>query len=263
MRVGQHVFADGHHADEREHELAVGQRVLRAVAQDDSRQQVGAVGRRLHALGAAILRAVRRPRRRSRGRRRSSSRCARRTPASANGASSACSSSAARGTTWLRRCASACAISFAHARSTQRPDAFTHDRPPLSATEARDDLEVVLPVVDAILADDHLAVAGAVHLDARVALATPCGRRVAEEHAAARTAQHLAAAGVVRRVEAERRFRARRPAPAPTRCGRASTARQLPGLRTSGVFMPMAGAHSECTPGELFGSTTPSECPRG
>ena len=38
---------------------------------------------------------------------------------------------------------------------------------------------------------------------------------------------------------------------------------ELPGFSTSGVFMPMAGTQSEWTPGELFGSTTPSEWPRG
>ena len=37
----------------------------------------------------------------------------------------------------------------------------------------------------------------------------------------------------------------------------------LPGFITTGIFSTVAGAHSECTPGELFGSTTPSEWPRG
>jgi hypothetical protein len=36
-----------------------------------------------------------------------------------------------------------------------------------------------------------------------------------------------------------------------------------PGFSTSGVFSAKAGAHSECTPGELLGSTTPSDSPRG
>ena len=37
----------------------------------------------------------------------------------------------------------------------------------------------------------------------------------------------------------------------------------LPGLRTSGIFKATAGTHSECTPGELLGSTTPSASARG
>ena len=37
----------------------------------------------------------------------------------------------------------------------------------------------------------------------------------------------------------------------------------LPGFSTSGVFMAKAGIQSECTPGELLGSTTPSDSARG
>ena len=37
----------------------------------------------------------------------------------------------------------------------------------------------------------------------------------------------------------------------------------LPGLSTSGIFSTGVGAHSECTPGELLGSTTPSASVRG
>ena len=37
----------------------------------------------------------------------------------------------------------------------------------------------------------------------------------------------------------------------------------LPGLSTSAVFNAIAGTHSECTPGELLGRTTPSVCARG
>ena len=37
----------------------------------------------------------------------------------------------------------------------------------------------------------------------------------------------------------------------------------LPGFSTSGVFSAMAGTQSECTPGELLGRTTPSDCVRG
>ena len=36
----------------------------------------------------------------------------------------------------------------------------------------------------------------------------------------------------------------------------------LPGLSTSGILSTVAGAHSECTPGELLGSTTPMASPR-
>ena len=36
----------------------------------------------------------------------------------------------------------------------------------------------------------------------------------------------------------------------------------LPGFSTSGVFSAIAGIHSECTPGELLGSTTPSVAAR-
>ena len=37
----------------------------------------------------------------------------------------------------------------------------------------------------------------------------------------------------------------------------------LPGFRTSGIFSAIAGTQSECTPGELLGSTTPSASVRG
>ena len=36
----------------------------------------------------------------------------------------------------------------------------------------------------------------------------------------------------------------------------------LPGFRINGVLRAMEGAHSECTPGELLGRTTPSDDPR-
>ena len=87
------------------------------------------------------------------------------TPASANGASSACSSSAARGTTWRQALRQRVGDGFGMAGDPEaggihaRAAAVVGDR-------RRDDLDVVLPVVDAVLADDHLAVAGAVHLDA-------------------------------------------------------------------------------------------------
>ena len=37
----------------------------------------------------------------------------------------------------------------------------------------------------------------------------------------------------------------------------------LPGFSTSGIFSAIAGTHSEWTPGELLGSTTPSASARG
>ena len=37
----------------------------------------------------------------------------------------------------------------------------------------------------------------------------------------------------------------------------------LPGFSTSGILSTVVGAHSEWTPGELLGSTTPIESPRG
>ena len=36
-----------------------------------------------------------------------------------------------------------------------------------------------------------------------------------------------------------------------------------PGRSTSGVFIAMAGIHKPCTPGELLGSTTPSDLALG
>src|SRR5687767_5301004 len=37
----------------------------------------------------------------------------------------------------------------------------------------------------------------------------------------------------------------------------------LPGFKTSGMRSANDGIQSECTPGELFGSTAPNDCVRG
>ena len=119
-----------------------------------------------------------------------------------------------------------------------------------------------VPLVTAIAADQDLAVAGAVQLDARIAFVGAHRRDVAEEHAAAGPPHDLARARVIRRVEAERRGRHAGLMNAwIMRYGVHGSA--LPGLSTSGIFSGIAGTHSECTPGELLGSTTPSALVRG
>src|SRR5690606_309585 len=78
-------------------------------------------------------------------------------------------------------------------------------RPPAVLDDRRDDqIEVVTPVRDAVGADEQLAVAGPVQLDARIARHRADGTDVAEEHAAAGRAHDLAGAGVTARIETER-----------------------------------------------------------
>ena len=76
-------------------------------------------------------------------------------------------------------------------------------------------------------------------------------------------AQDLAAAGVIGRIVAERLGRAARPRASAWIMRYGVQGSALPGLSTSGIFSTIAGTHSEWTPGELLGSTTPSESPRG
>ena len=96
------------------------------------------------------------------------------------------------------RAASASAISRPCA-GVHTPDALTHDRPPLSAIDVGDQVERVAPARRAIRAEQHLAVARAVQLDARIAGKRADGGDVAEEHAAAALPDDLAGAGVVAR----------------------------------------------------------------
>ena len=122
------------HADEREHELAVGQRML-AIGEQHGRQQVG---RALHLRDAARCRGPRRCTSSAPGcsrSRRSAPRRARPPPDRRTARVRAASSSAARGAIAASFVASASAISRP-VPGTQTPDALTHERPPLSATDA-------------------------------------------------------------------------------------------------------------------------------
>ena len=79
-----------------------------------------------------------------------------------------------------------------------------HERPPLAAMEPTMRSRYFSKSSPALLAEDDLAVAGAVQLDAGVVLAHFGGGGVAEEHRAVDVAEELARAAVVGRVEAER-----------------------------------------------------------
>ena len=123
-------------------------------------------------------------------------------------------------------------------------------------------VEIFLPLVDAVLTDHDLAVAGAVDLDARITLPKLGGRDVAENHSATALPQDLSAARVIGGIVAER---LRRGTGLNQRLDDAVRVQgsALPGFSTNGVFMAKAGIHRECTPGELLGSTTPSDSALG
>ena len=118
-------------------------------------------------------------------------------------------------------------------------------------------VEVLLPVVGDVGTDHDLAVAGPVHLDARVGFPafastrrrrTPCRGRTS---AGSRCRRHD-------RSGSSRRRSAGTPALIQEWMMRSGVhGSALPGLRTSGIFSTVAGAQSECTPGELLGSTMP------
>ena len=108
-------------------------------------------------------------------------------------------------------------------------------------------------------AEQHLAVAGPVQLDARVAASrrrrrprrrTPCRARSAAGSRRAPAWSAGSSERLGRRAAARNAWM--------MRYGVQGSA--LPGFSTSAVFSAIAGTHSECTPGELLGSTTPSVC---
>jgi len=75
--------------------------------------------------------------------------------------------------------------------------------PPVLDDRGHHHVDVPLPVGARVRSQHDLAVAGAMHLDARVVQVGLRGRHVAEHHAAPAAAQDLAGAGVVGGVEAE------------------------------------------------------------
>ena len=128
--VRRHV----HDGRERKQELAIGERMRRRRAVDDRRQQIRAAvafdETRARRDGAPLTSSA--P-----GSRRPASICSlirAATRRSTNGAISASGSSAARGTIAASRAASASAISRP-CDGVQTPEAFTHERPPFSATD--------------------------------------------------------------------------------------------------------------------------------
>src|SRR5690349_15687169 len=64
-------------------------------------------------------------------------------------------------------------------------------------------VEILLPVVDAVFADDDLAVAGAVYLNARIVFPHAGGGRIAEQQRTTAASQNLSGAGMVGRVKTE------------------------------------------------------------
>ena len=189
-------------AREREQELAVGERVLGRVAPHDRRQQVGGrcrASRRARCRAGARSR-PRLPAPRGRGRswRRSAPRPSRRRRARSGppGRPRRAARSPRAAPRAPRRSRARCAV-------TQTPEALMQERPPFSTID--DAITSTWRCQSALASgpSTHLAVAGAVHLHARVGLPRAGRGHVAEDHAAPAAAQDLAGAGVVGGVEAE------------------------------------------------------------
>ena len=87
----------------------------------------------------------------------------------------------------------------------RHPHARRVDARPAGVFRNRSDhhVQVFLPIVNRVLADDDLAIAGAMHFDTGIALPKLRGAGVAEHHAALALAQNLAAAGVIGGIVAE------------------------------------------------------------
>ncbi len=120
------------------------------------------------------------------------------TRGSANGASIARSSSAGRGTICASFAASASATASACWAGTHTPGRVDAGPAAVVGNRRGDQVDVAATSrAMRSLADQDLAVARAVQLDARVALVGADGGDVAEEHAAAGAAQDLAGAGMI------------------------------------------------------------------
>ena len=181
-RIGDLVLRAFDDGREGEQELLVRQRML-AVAADDRRQQPGDAGPSSRAAACRGSSPSGRPRRRPAARRRSSRSCARPSRGWRRRRSARSGSSAGSACTVASFFASASAIASAFF-GVQTPDALMHDRPPLAAMRAGDQVEVLLQFVGGVVAENHLAVARPVQLDARVVCPGLGGRCVAEEHRA-------------------------------------------------------------------------------
>ena len=160
---------------------------------------------------------------------RSAPRCARPRPGRRTARAAACGSSSARGPTRGQPLAPAPRRSRAACAGAQTPDALTQERPPFSAIDATITSRYCSQSSAASGPEQHLAVAGAVHLDARVAVPRASSEPTSPNTMPRPQRRRISPrAGVVGRVVAERLGRRARLHEGLDRCGTASTARRCP-----------------------------------
>ncbi len=145
-------------------------------------------------------------------------------------------------------------------RVPRRVDARTIDAAAAAvAVDAFDhQVEILAPVVDALVAKQNLAEARAVDLHAGLPVYCCDGLRPAEDHAPATGRQHRPADSAPRRDRSEIAS-VGMPASiiaANMRYGVHGSCD--PGLSTSPICSGITGSHSVCTPGEFDGNTAPS-----
>ena len=131
-------------------------------------------------------------------------------PGTVKAARAALGSSGGSGSTGPMRSAMASAISLV-CRDTQMPEQLMQPRPLLTKHAVDHDVEVLLPVIDLVVAEQDLAEAGAVRLHARVALVLLDRGGAAEDQAARAVLQHGRADVAEAGIDGDGLLRARRP----------------------------------------------------